>query len=168
MDSLQYQFYNHGNKYIYLLNINNKKRINLTANHRLFTVDGWIRLDHITKGYLVGTVVADQQSSLLPTLIHFNKIEFIKFENKSQVYDLAITLHKNFIANEIVIHNSIEQDADLVCMLYRDEYYHPQSEDANRIEVIVAKHRNGPVGNLKLWFNTNIMSFENDTNSEAM
>ena len=47
---------------------------------------------------------------------------------------------------------SIEQDADLVMFLYRDEYYNDQSEDQGLAEVILAKHRNGPIGTEKLAF----------------
>jgi replicative DNA helicase len=47
---------------------------------------------------------------------------------------------------------AIEQDADLVMFLYRDEYYNEQSEDQGLAEVILAKHRNGPIGTEKLAF----------------
>jgi replicative DNA helicase len=47
---------------------------------------------------------------------------------------------------------AIEQDSDLVLFLYRDEYYNEQSEDQGLAEVILAKHRNGPVGTEKLAF----------------
>jgi replicative DNA helicase len=47
---------------------------------------------------------------------------------------------------------AIEQDADLVAFLYRDEYYNKQSEDIDMAEVIIAKHRNGPIGTIKLRF----------------
>jgi replicative DNA helicase len=47
---------------------------------------------------------------------------------------------------------SIEQDADLVMFLYRDEYYNENSEDQGLAEVILAKHRNGPIGTEKLAF----------------
>ncbi|HEY8805552.1 MAG TPA: replicative DNA helicase [Clostridium sp.] len=45
---------------------------------------------------------------------------------------------------------SIEQDADLVMFLYRDEYYNEETEDKNVAELIIAKQRNGPVGTVKL------------------
>ncbi|WP_298836277.1 replicative DNA helicase [Clostridium sp.] len=45
---------------------------------------------------------------------------------------------------------SIEQDADLVMFLYRDEYYNEETEDKNVAELIIAKQRNGPIGTVKL------------------
>jgi len=56
---------------------------------------------------------------------------------------------------------AIEQDADLVCFLYRDEYYNPQTEDTNMCEVIIAKQRNGPVDTCKLSFVKRYASFHN-------
>jgi len=45
---------------------------------------------------------------------------------------------------------SIEQDADLVLFLYRDEVYNPETEEKNICEVIISKHRTGPTGTIKL------------------
>lgn len=47
---------------------------------------------------------------------------------------------------------AIEQDADVVMFLYRDEYYNPDTEKKNTTEVIIAKHRNGPTGIVELVF----------------
>ncbi|WP_078556370.1 replicative DNA helicase [Bacillus alkalicellulosilyticus] len=47
---------------------------------------------------------------------------------------------------------SIEQDADIVAFLYRDDYYDKESENQNIIEIIIAKQRNGPVGTVELAF----------------
>jgi replicative DNA helicase len=56
---------------------------------------------------------------------------------------------------------SIEQDADLVIMLYRDEYYNPDSIDRGISEVIITKHRNGPTGTAKLLFQPELTKFLN-------
>lgn len=47
---------------------------------------------------------------------------------------------------------SIEQDADIVGFLYRDDYYDTESEKQNIIEIIISKQRNGPVGSVELAF----------------
>ena len=59
---------------------------------------------------------------------------------------------------------SIEQDADLVLMIYRDEYYNPETEDRGITEIIVTKHRNGPVGTVKLLFEPQFTRFRNLAN----
>jgi replicative DNA helicase len=48
---------------------------------------------------------------------------------------------------------SIENDADVVMFIYRDEVYNPETERKNQADIIVAKHRNGPVGDVTLYFN---------------
>lgn len=54
---------------------------------------------------------------------------------------------------------AIEQDADMVCFLYRDDYYNQESEKKNIVEVIIAKQRNGPVGSVDLFFMKEIGKF---------
>lgn len=60
---------------------------------------------------------------------------------------------------------AIEQDADLVAFLYRDEYYNKQSQDTDTAEVIIAKHRNGRIGTVKLRFIKKYGGFYNINNS---
>ncbi len=56
---------------------------------------------------------------------------------------------------------SIEQDADIVMFIYRDDYYNDQSEKAGIADVIIAKQRSGPTGNVELLFQNNITKFKN-------
>ena len=56
---------------------------------------------------------------------------------------------------------AIEQDADLVMLLLREEYYHPTEENRGRAKIIVAKQRNGPVGERELAFINEYTRFEN-------
>jgi len=54
---------------------------------------------------------------------------------------------------------SLEQDADIVAFLYRDDYYNPDSDQKNITEVIIAKHRNGPVDTVQLFFHKQFTKF---------
>lgn len=91
--------------------------------------------------------------------------EIIKIEplGEEAVYDLTVPGPASWMADGIVSHNSgsIEQDADVVIMLYRDAYYNPDSPDRNIAEVIITKHRNGPTGTIKLLFQPELTKFEN-------
>ncbi len=54
---------------------------------------------------------------------------------------------------------SLEQDADIVAFLYREDYYNPDTENKNITEVIIAKHRNGPVDSIQLFFHKQFTRF---------
>ena len=59
---------------------------------------------------------------------------------------------------------SIEQDADIVMFIYRDDYYNPQAEQTNIAEIIIAKNRSGPVGTTELLWMPNFTKFVNKYN----
>lgn len=61
---------------------------------------------------------------------------------------------------------SIEQDADLVMFIYRDEYYNPESEKRGEAEIIIAKQRNGPVGTVDLLYQGSITRFLNKVQNQ--
>jgi replicative DNA helicase len=61
---------------------------------------------------------------------------------------------------------AIEQDADLVALLFREEFYNPSEENKGRTELIIAKQRNGPVGSILLAFIKEYTRFENISRRE--
>lgn len=60
--------------------------------------------------------------------------------------------HKIPMLSDLRESGTIEQDADIVMFLYRDDYYNPESERPNEADLIIAKHRNGPTGTVPLYF----------------
>lgn len=69
--------------------------------------------------------------------------------------------NKRPLMSDIRESGSIEQDADVIMFLYRDEVYHPETVDKGTAEVIIAKHRNGEIGTKKLAFVGAFTKFSN-------
>jgi replicative DNA helicase len=80
---------------------------------------------------------------------------------EAPVFDATVPGTHNFLANGIVAHNSIEQDADVVLFIYRDELYNPDSTQRGSAEIIISKHRNGPTGVTELAFVDRYTRFAN-------
>jgi len=95
--------------------------------------------------------------------VHFHEIASLAPEGEEDVYDLTVPGPACWLADGIVTHNSaaIEQDADLILFIYRDEYYNKDSPDKGIAEIIVGKQRNGPIGTVKLTFLGRHTRFEN-------
>ena len=117
-------------------------------------------ISRVRANKLATVVRSEDIKNLAASDLYWDKIVSIEAEAETEVFDLTIPIHHNFIANDMVVHNSIEQDADLVMMIYRDEYYNPDTPDRGITEVSIVKHRNGPVGTIKLLFNAELTRFE--------
>ena len=101
----------------------------------------------------VAAVLHDADLDLLATSeVHWDEIASIESIGRQEVYDATVLGTHNFIANGIVAHNSLEQDADMVILLYREDVFEPESPRAGEADMIVAKHRNGPTDTITVAF----------------
>jgi replicative DNA helicase len=101
---------------------------------------------------LAQVVACTQLSRIAQSDVYWDEVATIEPDGEVDVYDLTVEELHNFIANDIIVHNSIEQDADIVMFIYRDEVYNPDTERKNIADIIVSKHRNGPTGEISLYF----------------
>jgi replicative DNA helicase len=84
--------------------------------------------------------------------VFWDKIVGIELLGPQPVYDATVKETHNFVANGINVHNSIEQDADVVILLHREDAYERESPRAGEADLIVAKHRNGPTATVTVAF----------------
>ena len=75
-------------------------------------------------------------------------------------YDATVDAVHNFVANGIIVHNSIEQDSDIVMFLLRREYYDPYDKPG-LAELIIAKNRHGAVGTVHMTYRKELAQFAN-------
>lgn len=142
-----------GRKPVYRLKTHAGHTIRATGNHQFLTMQGWRRLDELS--------LEDRVSTLSPCGVAWDQVISIEPDGEEEVYDLTVDKLHNFVANEIIVHNSLEQDADVVMFIYRDDVYNQESERKNIADIIVAKHRNGPTDSISLFFQASQTRFLN-------
>lgn len=82
----------------------------------------------------------------------WDRVVTIEYEGSEQVFDATVAGSHNFVANGVAVHNSLEQDADIVMLLHREDAYDRESPRAGEADIIVAKHRNGPTDTIVVAF----------------
>jgi replicative DNA helicase len=95
--------------------------------------------------------------------VYWDEIVSIESDGEIDVYDLTVEGLHNFVANDIVVHNSIEQDADIVMFIYREELYDKETDKKGIAELHIAKHRNGPIGVVPMRFDAATTRFDDLT-----
>ena len=159
-----------GKKEVFEIKTRTGKHIKASANHPFMKLEGWTRLDKLKVGDKIATIIMKNTlKNLANSDIYWDEIISITPLGEQDVYDATVENVHNFVANDFILHNSIEQDADMVIFLYRPEYYKiTQDENGmpceNMAEVIIAKHRNGSLDTVKLKFIGEFTKFGNMDN----
>lgn len=103
----------------------------------------------------IAEVLGDQYLlSLANSDLYWDEVVKIEKVGIRKVYDLTVSKYANFVANDIIVHNSIEQDADVVMFIWREDDEKPEN-----INLDVAKHRNGPLRSIQLFFKGDRIKF---------
>jgi replicative DNA helicase len=101
----------------------------------------------------IAEVLEDPQlKTIAGSDVFWDKIASIESIGRQPVYDATVLETHNFVANGTNIHNSIEQDADVVILLHREDAYERESPRAGEADLIIAKHRNGPTATVTVAF----------------
>jgi len=163
-----------GRKPVFRLTTRRGRTIRATRNHRFLTGAGWRRLDqlqpqdhlalprHLPDSSRRTMADADELRCLATSDVYWEEVTRVEPDGLEDVFDLTVPGLHNFVADDIVVHNSIEQDADVVGFIFREEVYNREREDLKGLaELIVAKQRNGPVGTVNLVFLHAQTKFEN-------
>jgi len=110
---------------------------------------------------LAAVVQSPELARLADSDVYWDEIDSIEPDGLEEVFDLTVPGHHNFVAGNIIVHNSIEQDADVVMFIYREDAYNENTERPNQADILVSKHRNGPTGIVTLYFRKELTQFSN-------
>jgi replicative DNA helicase len=169
-----------GVKPVFELRLASGRRVEASANHPFYTIEGWKPLEALHAGErLASSQVSLQQNMTTPreqapSRPHFTRvgglleerglkglaqpdvfwdtIVAIEPRGMKPVFDATVPGTHNFIANGIFAHNSIEQDSDVVMFVYREIMYRKDTPEPGKASIIIAKQRNGPTADVDLTF----------------
>ena len=127
-----------------------------TSNHRVFTGDGWKVVGNLSQASQVA--VAGSTADLA-----WDRVVAVRLEGEEEVFDMTVPGPASWLADGVVVHNSgaLEQDADVILLIYREEFYDPNTTRKGIADIIIAKQRNGPTGDVPLTFLGQYTKFEN-------
>jgi replicative DNA helicase len=101
----------------------------------------------------IAAVLDDAELDILATNdVFWDQVVAIEPLGAEEVYDATVPGEHNFLADGVIVHNSIEQDSDMVLLVHRPDLYEQETERSGEADLIIAKHRNGPTGTVSVAF----------------
>jgi replicative DNA helicase len=158
-----------GKKPVHELKFASGRRIRATGKHRLYCSFGWQQVSDLRPGdrLAVARNLPEPNDQRLKESaasdIFWDRILTVEFVGDEDVFDITVPDTSCWLADSIVSHNSgaIEQDADMILLIYREEVYDRNTTKKGIAEIDLVKHRNGEIGTFVLTFQGQFTRFAN-------